>query len=48
MFIMPDYPATDYMTAAAIGVVSGFAATGIHQIGKQLSGGTGVNSGPGE
>lgn len=36
MFIMPDFPATDYITAAAIGVVSGFAATGINQIAKQL------------
>jgi len=38
MFIMPDFPATDYITATAIGVVSGFAATGINQIAKQLIG----------
>lgn len=37
MFIIPDYPADDYITSAAIGVVSGLAATGINQIGKQLS-----------
>ena len=37
MFIMPEFPATDYITAAAIGAVSGLAATGINQIGKQLS-----------
>lgn len=28
---VPDFPATDLMTAAAVGVVSGFAATGINQ-----------------
>ena len=32
----PEFPATDYITAAAVGVVSGLAATGINQIGKQL------------
>lgn len=36
MFIMPEFPCSDYITAAAIGIVSGFAATGIDQIGKQL------------
>lgn len=36
MFIMPDYPATDYITAAAVGIVSGFAATGVNQAVKQL------------
>lgn len=36
MFIMPEFPGSDYITAAAIGIVSGFAATGIDQIGKQL------------
>ena len=36
MFVMPDFPATDYITAAAVGIVSGFAATGINQVGKQL------------
>ena len=38
MYIMPDYPATDYITAVAVGIVSGLAATGVNQIGKQLSG----------
>lgn len=37
MFIIPDYPADDYITSAAIGVVSGLAATGINQIDKQFS-----------
>lgn len=36
MLIMPDFPATDYITAAAIGVVSGLAATGADQVIKQL------------
>lgn len=30
-------PATDYITAIAIGIVSGFAATGINQLMKQAS-----------
>lgn len=37
MFLMPEFPASDYLTAAAIGIVSGLAATGAHQIYKQLS-----------
>ena len=36
MFIMPDFPATDYITAAAVGIVSGLAATGANQVIKQL------------
>ena len=36
MFIIPDYPAKDYITSAAVGIVSGLAATGINQITKQL------------
>lgn len=34
---VPDFPATDPMTAAAVGGVSGLAATGLHQVKKQLS-----------
>ena len=37
MFIMPDFPATDYLTAAAVGIVSGLAATGANQIYRQLT-----------
>lgn len=37
MKIMPDFPATDLITAAAVGVVSGFAATGVNQVYKQLA-----------
>lgn len=38
MYIMPEYPASDYITAVAVGIVSGLAATGADQIAKQLSG----------
>ena len=34
---IPDYPAGDPITAAAVGIVSGLAATGINQAVKQLS-----------
>ena len=34
MYVMPDYPAQDFITAAAVGAVSGLAATGINQITK--------------
>lgn len=34
---VPDFPANDFINAAAVGVVSGLTATGIHQIGKQLA-----------
>ena len=37
MFIMPEFPGKDYLTAIAIGIVSGLAATGAHQIYKQLT-----------
>lgn len=37
MFIMPEFPANDYITSAAIGVVSGLAATGVNQAVKQLT-----------
>lgn len=33
---MPDFPAADPLTAAAVGIVSGLAATGAHQAAKQL------------
>ena len=37
MYVMPEYPAADVLTAAAVGIVSGLAATGINQIYKQFS-----------
>ena len=36
---MPEFPASDYLTAAAVGIVSGLAATGINQVYKQMKGG---------
>lgn len=37
MQVIPDYPATDIITAIAVGIVSGLAATGINQGIKQLA-----------
>ncbi len=39
MYVMPDFPAEDVITAIAVGIVSGLAATGANQIYKQLKGG---------
>lgn len=35
---MPDFPASDCLTAAAVGAVSGLAATGADQAFRQLQG----------
>ena len=35
---MPDFPASDPITSAAVGAASGLAATGVNQAFKQLSG----------
>ena len=37
MLIMADFPATDYLTAVAVGIVRGLASTGVNQIAKQMS-----------
>lgn len=37
MMVMADFPATDYLTAIAVGIVSGLAAVGVNQIGKQMA-----------
>ena len=37
MLITADFPATDYLTAVAVGIVSGLASTGVNQIAKQMS-----------
>ena len=37
LFTMPDFPAGDILTAIAVGIVSGLAATGADQLGKQLT-----------
>ena len=36
MYVMPEFPATDPITAVAVGIVSGVAATGADQTVKQL------------
>ena len=36
MYLMADFPATDPVTAVAVGIVSGLAATGVNQIAKQF------------
>ena len=36
LYSMPDFPAGDILSAAAVGIVSGLAATGVHQTVKQL------------
>lgn len=37
LFVMPDFPADDIVTAAAVGAASGLAATGANQVIKQIS-----------
>ena len=34
---MPDFPAGDFLTALSVGIVSGLAATGVHEAGCQLT-----------
>mgnify|MGYP002586568481 FL=1 len=38
LYWIPDYPAQDIITAIAVGIMSGLAATGVNQVYKQLSG----------
>lgn len=37
MYLMPEFPAGDMLSAVAVGIVSGLAATGGDQAVKQLS-----------
>ena len=37
LYLMPDFPAEDVVNALAVGIVSGFAATGINQVYKQAT-----------
>lgn len=37
LFGMPEFPAQDYFSAVAVGIMSGLTATGVNQIGKQLA-----------
>lgn len=51
-FTMADYPAGDILSAIAVGIVSGLAATGSHQVYKQVigskkAGGNGEDGGEG-
>ena len=41
MFVMPDFPAGDVITAGAVGIASGLAATGADQMIKQMKDGEG-------
>lgn len=45
VYVMPDFPAEDVITAAAIGIVSGLASTGANQVYKQLKGGDNTGEG---
>ena len=38
LWLVADFPADDVLNAAAVGAVSGLAATGVHQAWKQLGG----------
>lgn len=37
LYVMPDFPAGDAISAAAVGIVSGLAATGAHQVVRQMT-----------
>ena len=37
LLTMPTFPVDNVIDAVAVGIASGLAATGVHQIGKQLS-----------
>lgn len=38
LYWIPEYPAQDIITAIAVSIMSGLAATGVNQVYKQLSG----------
>lgn len=44
LYIMPNFPATDPLTAIAVGIVSGLAATGSNEMIKQLKGSVDANN----
>ena len=37
LYTMPEFPARDIMSAVAVGIISGLAATGVNQIYRQLN-----------
>ncbi len=40
LWLMPAFPVADPLSALAVGIVSGLASTGAHQLKKQLERGT--------
>ena len=42
MNVIPDFPAGNILDAMAVGIASGLASTGAHQIGKQFKDGLGT------
>ena len=40
LYVMVDFPATEPLTAIAVGIASGLASTGIHQMKKQMGKGS--------
>lgn len=36
LYVVPDFPASEIITAVAMGIVSGLASTGVNQAVKQL------------
>ena len=38
LYLMPGFPAEDLLTAIAVGIASGLAATGLNEAAKQLMG----------
>ena len=37
LYVLPDFPAEDILTAISVGISSGLAATGANQVYKQLT-----------
>lgn len=37
LYAMPNFPVDNVIDAAAVGIASGLAATGLHQVGHQLT-----------
>lgn len=35
LFVIPDFPASDVMTAAAVGLISGLMSTGVNELVKE-------------
>lgn len=35
MYVIPEFPAQDWLNALAVGIVSGLASTGVNQVYKQ-------------